>query len=72
MEYFAHESAVIEKDVQIGKGCKIWHFCHFLSGSVIGENCSFGQNCMVGSKVRIGNGVKVQNNVSIYGFYKCE
>ena len=37
-----------------------------MSGSVIGENCSFGQNCVVGPNVIIGSGVKVQNNVSIY------
>lgn len=66
VEYVAHESAYIDDDVSIGKGTKIWHFSHILSGSVIGENCSFGQNCVVGPKVNIGNGVKVQNNVSIY------
>ncbi|TLD81369.1 N-acetyltransferase [Helicobacter sp. MIT 11-5569] len=66
MDYFMHESAVIDTNVQIGKGCKIWHFSHILSGSVIGENCSFGQNCVVGPNVRVGSGCKVQNNVSIY------
>lgn len=66
MDYFVHKSAVIDMNVQIGKGCKIWHFSHILSGSVIGENCSFGQNCVVGPNVQIGSGCKVQNNVSIY------
>jgi UDP-2-acetamido-3-amino-2,3-dideoxy-glucuronate N-acetyltransferase len=37
-----------------------------MSGSIIGDNCSFGQNCVVGPNVKVGNGVKVQNNVSIY------
>ncbi|MDD5548458.1 MAG: acyltransferase, partial [Sulfurovaceae bacterium] len=49
-----------------------WHFSHILSGSCIGENCSFGQNCVVGPNVNIGNGVKVQNNVSIYEGVECE
>lgn len=66
MDYFAHKSAVIDTGVKIGSGCKIWHFSHILSGSVIGRGCSFGQNCVVGPNVKIGNGVKVQNNVSIY------
>ena len=70
--YFAHHTAVIDANVEIGKGCKIWHFSHILSGSVIGENCSFGQNCVVGPNVRIGKGVKVQNNVSIYEGVECE
>ncbi len=64
--YFAHESAYIDNDVNIGDNTKIWHFSHVLSNTTIGENCSFGQNCVVGPKVTIGNGVKVQNNISIY------
>ena len=64
--YFVHESSYIDDDVQIGKGTKIWHFCHIQSGAVIGDNCSFGQNVNISNNVKIGNGVKVQNNVSIY------
>jgi len=63
---FVHESSYVDSDVVIGQGTKIWHFCHILSDTTIGEGCSFGQNCVSGPKVRIGNGVKVQNNVSIY------
>ena len=64
--YFVHESSFIDSDVIVGDDSKIWHFCHILSDSKIGNNCSFGQNCVVGPKVNIGSGVKVQNNVSIY------
>ena len=64
--YFVHESSFIDSDVIVGDDSKIWHFCHILSESKIGSNCSFGQNCVVGPKVNIGSGVKVQNNVSIY------
>lgn len=72
MDYFVHSSAIVDKNVEIGKDCKIWHFSHILSGSKIGKNCSFGQNCVVGPNVKIGNGVKVQNNVSIYEGVICE
>lgn len=65
-KFFHHESSYVDDNVTIGDGSKIWHFSHILSGSVIGENCSFGQNCVVGPNVNIGNGVKVQNNISIY------
>lgn len=65
-EYFVHPSSVIDEPVSIGKGTKIWHFCHVMSGAKIGERCSFGQNVFIGSRVVIGNNVKVQNNVSIY------
>lgn len=65
-DYYVHESSYIDEDVEIGKGTKIWHFCHIQKGARIGENCSFGQNVNVSNNVKIGNGVKVQNNVSIY------
>lgn len=70
--YFAHASSIIESDVEVGDGTKIWHFCHILPGVKIGRQCSFGQNCVVGPHVVIGNGVKVQNNVSIYEGVHCE
>ena len=66
MSYFIDKTAIVDDNVNIGEGTKIWHFSHILSGTDIGKNCSFGQNCVVGGNVNIGNGVKVQNNVSIY------
>ena len=65
-DYFAHESSYIDDGAAIGRGTKIWHFCHILPGAVIGERCNLGQNVVVMSGARLGNNVKVQNNVSIY------
>ena len=65
-EYFVHPTSIIDDDVVIGDGTKIWHFCHVQSHTIIGKNCQLGQNVNVGDHVKIGNGVKVQNNVSIY------
>lgn len=65
-EFFVHESSILDENVTIGKGTKVWHFCHIQSGAVIGERCSFGQNVNVSNNVKIGDGCKVQNNVSIY------
>lgn len=62
----SHPSAIVDEGARIGKGTRIWHFCHISAGAEIGENCSFGQNVFVANRVRIGNRVKVQNNVSIY------
>jgi len=61
-----HESAFVDKPVNIGKGTMIWHFCHISQNAEIGENCVFGQNVFVAGDVKIGSRVKVQNNVSIY------
>src|SRR5256885_4310490 len=63
---FVHESAYVDDGAVIGKGTKIWHFCHVMAGAVIGERCSLGQNVVVMNGTRIGNNCKIQNNVSIY------
>jgi UDP-2-acetamido-3-amino-2,3-dideoxy-glucuronate N-acetyltransferase len=65
-EYFVHPTAVIDDNVTVGRGSKIWHFSHILSGSKLGEKCNLGQNVMVGPDVVIGNNCKLQNNVSVY------
>mgnify|MGYP003204444022 FL=1 len=65
-EYYIHPTSIVDDDVEIGEGTKVWHFCHIQSGARIGKNCSFGQNVNVSNNVKIGNGVKIQNNVSIY------
>ena len=65
-DYFVHPTSIIDDEVKIGQGTKIWHFSHIQSGAKIGENCSFGQSVNVANNVVIGNEVKVQNNVSIY------
>jgi UDP-2-acetamido-3-amino-2,3-dideoxy-glucuronate N-acetyltransferase len=66
MDYFVHDSAYIDEDVQIGEGSKIWHFSHVLSHTIIGKNSVLGQNVVAGPSVTIGNNCKIQNNVSVY------
>ena len=61
-----HVSSFVDDGAVVGRGTKIWHFCHILSHTVIGENCSIGQNVMIGPNVRVGSGCKIQNNVAIY------
>jgi UDP-2-acetamido-3-amino-2,3-dideoxy-glucuronate N-acetyltransferase len=65
-DYFVHESSYVDDGAVIGKGTKIWHFCHIMPGALIGERCNLGQNVVVMPGARLGNNVKVQNNVSIY------
>jgi len=72
MEYFAHDSAVIDDGCLIGKDTKIWHFSHIMSDCKIGNGCNIGQNVVVSPNVKLGNNVKVQNNVSIYSGVICE
>jgi UDP-2-acetamido-3-amino-2,3-dideoxy-glucuronate N-acetyltransferase len=72
MEYFSHSSAVVDHGCVIGKGTKIWHFSHIMSGCSIGEDCNIGQNVVISPGVALGRNVKVQNNVSIYTGVVCE
>ena len=63
---FVHPTSIVDENVKIGRGTKIWHFSHMLSNSKIGENCNIGQNVVIGPSVDIGKDCKIQNNVSIY------
>lgn len=63
---YIHETAVVDAPCQIGRGTKIWHFCHLMANCTIGEECNLGQNVFVAAGVTIGNKVKIQNNVSVY------
>lgn len=64
--YYIDSHAVVDGNVTIGEGTKIWHFSHVQSGAKIGKKCVLGQNVNVGNNVSIGNFCKIQNNVSIY------
>ena len=66
MNYFKHESAIVDEGAQIGEGSRIWHFVHVCGGAQIGKGVSLGQNVFIGNKVTIGDRCKIQNNVSVY------
>jgi UDP-2-acetamido-3-amino-2,3-dideoxy-glucuronate N-acetyltransferase len=66
IDFFVHETAIVDEECQIGSGTKIWHFSHILQGSKIGKRCNIGQNVVIGPDVTIGKNCKIQNNVSVY------
>ncbi|MGD8860748.1 MAG: DapH/DapD/GlmU-related protein [Myxococcales bacterium] len=66
MSAFVHETAVVDEDVELGEGTRVWHFVHVSSGARLGDGCVLGQNVFIARGVRIGRGVKIQNNVSVY------
>jgi len=72
MDFFAHESVVIDEGAIIGKDVKIWHFSHIMKDSIVGERCNIGQNVVISPKVILGKNVKIQNNVSVYTGVICE
>ena len=72
MNYFKHETAIVDEPCTIGEGTKIWHFSHVMPNCTIGEKCNIGQNVVISPEVVLGNNVKVQNNVSIYTGVTCD
>lgn len=64
--YYVNQYAVVDDNVEIGEGTKIWHFSHVQPGSKLGKKCVLGQNVNVANGVTMGNFCKIQNNVSIY------
>jgi len=70
--FYAHPTAIVESDCQIGEGTRIWHFVHVMQHCRIGKSCVLGQNVMVAPDVVLGDNVKVQNNVSLYAGVVCE
>jgi UDP-2-acetamido-3-amino-2,3-dideoxy-glucuronate N-acetyltransferase len=64
--YWAHATAVIDRGTVVGKGTKIWHFCHLMPGARVGARCVLGQNVFVAGGARVGDGCRIQNNVSVY------
>lgn len=72
MEFYAHETAIIDEGCEIGEGTKIWHFSHIMKGCKLGKGCNIGQNVVISPEVVLGNNVKVQNNVSLYTGVICD
>ena len=66
MNYWAHETAIVDEGAQIGADSKVWQWVHICGGAQVGKGVSLGQNVFVGNKVIIGNQCKIQNNVSVY------
>ncbi|MBI4403476.1 MAG: N-acetyltransferase [Deltaproteobacteria bacterium] len=70
--YFVHPTAIIDEDVTIGEGAKIWAFSHVMSGAKIGKNCIIGEKVHIGPNVTLGEHCKVQNGVNLYAGVTAE
>jgi UDP-2-acetamido-3-amino-2,3-dideoxy-glucuronate N-acetyltransferase len=57
---------LVEDDVVIGDGSKVWHFNHLRNGARVGKNCILGDYVFIDSGVQIGDDTKIQNYVPVY------
>ena len=63
---YVHPTAIIDEDVDIGKGTKVWAYSHISQGAVIGKSCVIGEGVHIGQLVTIGDNCKIQNHALIY------
>jgi UDP-2-acetamido-3-amino-2,3-dideoxy-glucuronate N-acetyltransferase len=66
MTSFIHPTAIIDDNVEIGEGTKIWAYSHVSKGAKIGKNCMIGEGVHIGNDVVIGNNCKIQNHSLVY------
>lgn len=59
-----HETAIIEKGVEIGANTSVWDNVHIRHGARIGEECIVGEKTYIAYDVKIGNRVKI--NACVY------
>ena len=64
--YFTHPTAIIEDDVTIGDGTKIWHFAQVRKGTKLGKNCVVGNSVFIDESSVIGDNCKIQNHAIVY------
>lgn len=62
---FIHETANVEKGVEIGEGTAVWDTVHIRAPSRIGEDCIIGEKTYIAYDVEIGNKVKINAQVYI-------
>ncbi len=64
MSFFIHSSAIVEENVQIGPGTRVWDNVHIRHSAFIGSECIIGEKTHISYAVRIGNRVKI--NALVY------
>lgn len=63
---FVHPLALVEEDVEIGTGTKVWAHAHLRRGARIGSDCVIGSGATVDLGVILGDRCKVQNAALLY------
>lgn len=63
---YVDPSAIVDEDVILGNGTKIWHFVHIMKEAKIGKDCVIADYVSVGRLVKIGNSVKIENRATVF------
>lgn len=60
-----HPTAIVEKDVKLGRGTSIWDNVHVRHSTTLGEDCIVGGKSYLAYGLSIGNRVKINSSVYI-------
>jgi UDP-2-acetamido-3-amino-2,3-dideoxy-glucuronate N-acetyltransferase len=63
---FIHPHALVDPEVRIGSGTRVWAFAHVVKGAVVGEDCNICDHTFVEGKVRLGNRVTLKSGVYLW------
>lgn len=61
---FVHPSALVEDDVTLGRGTRVWDNAHLRRGAVVGADCIVGGKSYLAGSVRVGDRCKI--NAMVY------
>lgn len=67
-----HPSALVEANVSLGPGTKVWDNVHIRHGARLGKDCIVGDKSYIAYDVQIGNFVKLNANVYICAMVTVE
>ncbi len=62
---FIHPTAIIDGNVKIGEGTKVWHFAHIRENAKIGKDCVISKDVYIDHDVIIGDRCKIENGVYV-------
>ena len=65
-EAFLHPKALVDDNVTIGAGTRVWAFAHLLSGAVVGSECNICDHTFIEGAVRIGDRVTIKSGVYLW------
>lgn len=60
-----HPTALVEHNVALGEGTKVWDNAHIRHGASLGKDCIVGDKTYIAYDVKIGNFVKLNSSVYI-------
>ena len=69
---FVHDKALVDEDVYIGSGTRVWAFTHLLSGARIGDDCNICEQVFIEGDVVVGDRVTVKCGVQLWNGLRVE